>query len=169
MPFRILQGDITEVRCDAIVNAANSTLLGGAGVDGAIHAAAGPELRQACARLGGCSTGRAKITAGYALPCKYIIHTVGPVWQGGGRNEEVYLRSCYRESLALAVESGCGSVAFPLISAGSYGYPREEALRIAIGEINRFLLNFDLDVMLVVHGESTFRMGCRLLEELGGE
>ena len=166
MPFQIVRDDITKVHCDAIVNAANSTLLGGAGVDGAIHTAAGPELKQACARLGGCPTGRAKITAGFNLPCKYVIHTVGPIWSGGDHNEDLYLRSCYRESLSLALENQCESIAFPLISAGSFGYPKEEALQIAIDEISHFLLYHDMFVLLVVYGKSSFRVSRKLVEDI---
>ena len=166
MPLQIIEGDITKIHCDAIVNAANSTLLGGGGVDGAIHAVAGPELKLECARLGGCPTGRAKITKGYSLPCKYVIHAVGPVWKDGSHNEEAYLRSCYQESLALAVGHRCESIAFPLISGGSFGYPKEEALQIAVDEIGRFLLSYDMYVMLVVHSRSSFRVNRRLIEDV---
>ena len=166
MPFHIVRADITKLNVDAIVNAANPSLLGGGGVDGAIHRAAGPELREYCAGLGGCAVGRAKRSPGFRLPAKWVIHTVGPVWCGGGRNEEALLSACYQNALALALESGCGSVAFPLISAGAYGYPKDQALQVAVREIGAFLLEHEMEVTLAVYDEASFRLSGRLFSEI---
>ena len=166
MPFEIVRNDITRMKVDAIVNAANRSLLGGGGVDGAIHAAAGPELLEECRHLNGCETGDAKITGGYRLPARYVIHTVGPVWQGGGHRERELLSSCYTRPLELAAEKNLESVAFPLISAGAYGYPKEEAMEVAVEAITRFLLLHDLTVYLVVFGRQAFFTGKKLFRDV---
>ena len=153
-------GDITQQNVDAIVNAANSSLLGGGGVDGAIHRAAGPELLEECRGLGGCRAGEAKATAGYRLAARHVIHTVGPVWQGGGRQEAETLAACHRNALALAAELGCATVAFPAISTGVYGYPREEAARVAVDATREALTRLDTIelVRFVLFDEETRRV-----------
>jgi O-acetyl-ADP-ribose deacetylase (regulator of RNase III) len=165
----IITGDITQQRVDAIVNAANTTLLGGGGVDGAIHRAAGPELLAECRTLGGCATGQAKITRGYKLPAKWVIHTVGPVWRDGNHSEDELLASCYRSCFALVEQHGIKTVAFPCISTGAYGFPMDRAARIAIHETKSFLEQNRLvgKVILVCFGASALEIYNVALHEIG--
>ena len=166
MPLQIVRNDITKMQVDAIVNAANETLLGGSGVDGAIHQAAGPELLAECRTLHGCKTGQAKITKGYHLPAKFVIHTVGPVWEGGSYGERELLVSAYRSSLELALEHRCETVAFPLISSGVFGYPKDQALKVAVDTIGDFLLQHDMTVYLVIFDKAAYTLGGKLFSDI---
>lgn len=168
--IEVLQADITTLPVDAIVNAANSSLLGGGGVDGAIHRAAGPRLLEACRQIGGCPTGEARLTPGFDLQAKWVIHTVGPVWQGGDREEDALLASCYRESLALASHAGAKTMAFPAISTGAYGFPMERAARIAVREIGAHLDGHpEIErVTIAVRGDDALRAHRAALEQARG-
>jgi O-acetyl-ADP-ribose deacetylase (regulator of RNase III) len=166
--IEVVEGDITKQDVDAIVNAANTTLLGGGGVDGAIHRAAGPELLEECRKLGGCATGQAKITKGYRLAAKYVIHTVGPVWRDGEHGEDELLAGCYRNSLALAEQHGARTIAFPAISTGAYGFPPEPAARIAATETKKFLdKNPRIEtVVFVCFGKDSYEIYRKMVSEV---
>ncbi len=165
MSVKLVCGDITKISADAIVNAANSTLLGGAGVDGAIHRAAGPFLLAECRTIGWCSPGDAKITKGYDLPARHVIHTVGPIWHGGTCGERETLENCYTNSMKLAIENGLKSIAFPLISAGVYGYPKEQAIRVALETLGKFA-DEDTDITLVLFDEDKYSLAVKIASEM---
>ena len=166
MKLKIIKDDITKINVDAIVNAANSSLLGGGGVDGAIHRKGGPTILEECkkirAKQGSCHTGNAVITTAGLLNAKYVIHTVGPVWNGGNKNEKELLTNCYKNSLQLAVNNNCKSIAFPLISSGVYRYPKKEALEVAINAINDFISKNPMEVFLVLFDDETYELGSKL-------
>ena len=166
MPFEIIRNDITKMKVDVIVNAANKSLLGGGGVDGCIHRAAGPELLAECKLLNGCEIGSAKITKGYQLPCMYVIHAVGPRWIDGNHHEKELLESCYTTSLHLAKDYGCKSIAFPLISSGIYGYPKAQSLRIVVEQIRKFLLDNEMMVYLVIFNRKAYEIGDKLYSDI---
>jgi O-acetyl-ADP-ribose deacetylase (regulator of RNase III) len=166
MPFDIVRNDITKMKVDIIVNAANSSLLGGGGVDGAIHKAAGPELLNECKQLNGCETGNAKITKGYLLDAKYVIHTVGPLYKDGKQGEEALLRNCFKNSFQLALDVDAKSIAFPLISSGVYGYPKQEAMYVALSEISQFLLEHEMDIYLVIFDKESLRQSSTIFNDV---
>jgi len=168
--IKVVEGDITKQTVDAIVNAANTALLGGGGVDGAMHRAAGPELLEECRKLGGCPTGQARITKGYKLPAKWVIHTVGPVWRDGKHGEDDSLAGCYRSSLALAEQNGVKTIAFPSISTGAYGFPMERAAHVAVTEIKTFLERKSSieKVLLVCFGKGAFEIHLQAVREVVG-
>ena len=166
MPLKIIRQDITKIECDAIVNPTNCDMLPGGGTDAAIHAAAGAELLEFCRGLGGCPVGEAKITPAFNLPCSYVIHTVGPEWEGGMRGERLLLRSCYEQSLKLAVEHNCTSIAFPLISSGLYGYPKDKVLSEATDVIGDFLDAHEIDVYILVYDKTSYSISRELYSEV---
>ena len=166
MPLKIIHHDITKIKCDAIVNPSNEHLLPGGGTDAAIHEAAGAKLIKACKRLGGVEIGEAKITPAYDLPCKYVIHTAGPIWQDGRHNEQVLLESCYKSALTLAAKKRCKSIAFPLISSGTYGYPKEQVLKVAMRVIGDFLLGSEMLVYIVVYDKTSYAISEKLFSDV---
>lgn len=166
MPLKIIRQDITKIKCDAIVNPTNRHMWPGGGADAAIHEAAGPELFEYCQKLGGVSVGEAKITPAFNLPCKYVIHTAGPEWEGGLSGERVLLRSCYKESMKLAIQHKCKTVAFPLIASGLYGYPKDKVLKEATDVLNKFLKNYEMDVYIVVYDKTAYSISKELFDDV---
>lgn len=166
MPLKIIRQDITKIKCDAIVNPSNRHLWPGGGADAAIHEAAGPELLEYCQKLDGCSVGEAKITPAFKLPCKYVIHTAGPEWNGGLAGERVLLRSCYKESMKLAIKHGCKTVAFPLISSGLYGYPKDQVLKVAVDVISAFLMRYEMEVYIVVYDKTAYSISKQIFSDV---
>lgn len=166
MPLKLIRQDITKIKCDAIVNPTNESLCPGGGTDAAIHNASGPRLLEACRKLGGIEIGEAKITPAYALPCKYVIHTAGPIWHGGSQNEQALLEACYTNALALAAQKKCKSIAFPLISSGSFGYPKELVLKVAMRIIGDYLLENEMLVYLVVYDKTAYTLSKKLFADV---
>ena len=166
MPLKIIRQDITKIKCDAIVNPTNRHMWPGGGADAAIHEAAGPELFDYCQKLGGVSVGEAKITPAFNLPCKYVIHTAGPEWEGGLSGERVLLRSCYKESMKLAIEHRCKTVAFPLIASGLYGYPKDKVLKEATDVLSKFLKQYEMDVYIVVYDKTAYSISRELYDDV---